>query len=69
MVPTGDMTQSRYIVKDDEGRIATSYNLGLGKALALRWAKIACKELKGEVFLQDQNDPYNHTSVFKYSSD
>ena len=47
MVPTGEMIESRYIVKDSEGRYATAYNLGFGKALALRWAKIACQELKG----------------------
>ena len=66
MVPTGDMTEARYIVRDSEGRFATAYNLGFGKALALRWAKIACQELKGEIFYQSDDDPYNFKSVFKY---
>ena len=32
---------------------ATSYNLGLGSATALRWAKIACDTLEGQVKLVD----------------
>ena len=66
MVPTGQMIESRYIVKDSEGRFATAYNLGFGKALALRWAKIACHELQGEIFYNSDDEPYVYNSVFKY---
>ena len=69
MVPTGEMIESRYIVKDSEGRYATAYNLGFGKALALRWAKIACQELKGQVFFHSDKDPKEYKPIFKYTKD
>ena len=43
----------RYSVYDNKGNLATSYNLGLGSATALRWAKIACDSLEGQVKLVD----------------
>ena len=66
MVPTGQMPQSRYIVKDSEGRLATSYNLGFGKALALRWAKLACQELKGQILLHSNENPLVYKLIAKY---
>jgi len=66
MLPTGQMIESRYIVKDSEGRFATAYNFSFGKATALRWAKIACQELQGEIFYNTDDDPYTFKSIFKY---
>ena len=65
MVPTGEMTKSRYIVNDSEGRYATAYNLGFGKALALRWAKIACDQLEGKVTLVSDGEPRQEKVVYQ----
>ena len=68
MPTTGQMIEARYIVKDSEGRYATAYNLSFGKAQALRWAKIACHELKGEILYNADDDPYNFKSILKYDT-
>jgi hypothetical protein len=43
----------RYCVYDKKGKLATSYNLALGSALALKYAKLAAKDLEGEYVLED----------------
>lgn len=53
MLTTGEFMNQRYYVYDDKGNLATSYNLGLGSATALQWAKIACDTLEGQVMLVD----------------
>ena len=50
---TGEFMNQRYYVYDNKGNLATSYNLGLGSATALQWAKIACDTLEGKVTLED----------------
>ena len=65
MLPTGDFMNQRYSVYDKENRWATSYNLGFGKALALRWAKIACDQLEGKVTLVSDGEPRQEKVVYQ----
>lgn len=48
-----EMPNQRYCVYDKKGKLATSYNLALGSALALKYAKLAAKDLEGEYVLED----------------
>jgi len=48
-----EMPNQRYCVYDKKGVFATSYNLALGSALALKCAKLAAKDLGGEYTLED----------------
>ena len=57
MLITGQSMEQSYQVYDNKGNFATAYNLGLGSALALRWAKLACNELEGRVLLHDAKNP------------
>ena len=47
------MPNQRYCVYDKKGKLATSYHLALGSALALKYAKLAAKDLEGEYVLED----------------
>ena len=48
-----EMPNKRYCVYDKKGKLATSYHLALGSALALKYAKLAAKDLEGEYVLED----------------
>lgn len=48
-----EMSNQRYCVYDKKGVFATSYNLALGSALALKYAKLAAKDLGGEYALKN----------------
>ena len=50
-----EMPNQRYCVYDKKGKLATSYHLALGSALALKYAKLAAKDLGGEYVLEDAN--------------
>ena len=64
MLPTGEFMNQRYSVYDNENRWATSYNLGLGSALALRWAKIACDQLDGKVTLISEGESREEKVIY-----
>ena len=55
----------RYKVYDAQGSFATSYNLGLGKALALRLAKLSCDQMGGIVTLEDDTESTDKKVVYQ----
>jgi hypothetical protein len=62
-----DMNE-RYIVYDNNGNFATAYNLALGKALALNWAKLACNELSGKVTLSNRDNTPSEKVIYQSRS-
>lgn len=55
----------RYKVYDAKGTFATSYNLGLGKALALQLAKLSCDQMGGMVTLEDNTQPNERKVIYQ----
>tara|TARA_Y100000592_G_scaffold42527_1_gene67585 strand:- start:548 stop:766 length:219 start_codon:yes stop_codon:yes gene_type:complete len=50
------ITNERYVIYNNKGDYLVGYNLGLGKQLAYKYAKMALKHSKGNsLYFQDAN--------------
>ena len=65
MLPIGKLMNQRYSVFDSKGNLATSYNLGLGKALALRLAKLSCDQIQGKVSLDTDGEAKGNNVIYQ----